>query len=717
MVAAMTHSELEKKLSDLIAFQCVLVTLRGVAVDASEEMLWQTLLAAMWEQYGLCRVWYGRYADGWLRPVVAVPVGGSGLEELPEAMEESSPILAAADLDLPVSVNGWLEGRLLFYAGGDVPSQRAGHLSILVSEATSMLAQQRLRLRQAEALRRSEEQYRTLFEESHDLVFTHDMDGNFTSLNRAGQRICGYSLEEILKMNAYDLLTPESAELMRELLRRCGPNVSPGTHEVVIKAKDGHAVILEVSASIAHREGRPASLLGIARDISERKRAELDLLRAKEGAEAASRAKSEFLANMSHEIRTPMNGIIGMTDLTLETDLTPDQRDCLNTVRFSAGSLLSIINGILDFSKIESGNIEFDPIEFNLRESLQATIKAVAPLAEEKRLKLACEISPRIPDRLVGDPARLRQIVVNLLGNAIKFTVRGEVSLQAEDMGLSDHRDVWLHCVVADTGIGIPAAKHKTIFEAFVQADGATTRRFGGTGLGLTISARLVEMMGGRIWVESEEGSGSRFHFTVRLGRLQPVESPRPAAEPRLARVTEPTQLSELREAISGAGGARSRDNGTSLSADRSLPETPKGIRILLAEDNPVNRLVAVRLLEKQGHKVHTVANGIEAVTEVEKQDFDLVLMDVQMPEMDGVDATKAIRLREKQTRKHVSIVAVTAHAMAADREICLAAGMDGYISKPMKKQDLLSTIERLVMGKADREVAVSLGGTRAICG
>jgi CheY-like chemotaxis protein len=217
--------------------------------------------------------------------------------------------------------------------------------------------------------------------------------------------------------------------------------------------------------------------------------------------------------------------------------------------------------------------------------------------------------------------------------------------------------------------------------------------------------------------VESEEGSGSRFHFTVRLGRLQPVESPRPAAEPRLARVTEPTQLSELREAISGAGGARSRDNGTSLSADRSLPETPKGIRILLAEDNPVNRLVAVRLLEKQGHKVHTVANGIEAVTEVEKQDFDLVLMDVQMPEMDGVDATKAIRLREKQTRKHVSIVAVTAHAMAADREICLAAGMDGYISKPMKKQDLLSTIERLVMGKADREVAVSLGGTRAICG
>jgi CheY-like chemotaxis protein len=284
-------------------------------------------------------------------------------------------------------------------------------------------------------------------------------------------------------------------------------------------------------------------------------------------------------------------------------------------------------------------------------------------------------------------------------------------------MGLSDHRDVWLHCVVADTGIGIPLAKHKVIFEAFVQADGATTRRFGGTGLGLTISARLVEMMGGRIWVESEEGSGSRFHFTVRLGRAQPVESPRPAAAPSLARVTGPTQLSELREAISEAGGARSRDNGTSLSAAQSFAETPKGIRILVAEDNPVNRLVAVRLLEKQGHKVQTAANGIEAVTEVEKQDFDLVLMDVQMPEMDGVDATKAIRLREKQTRKHVNIVAVTAHAMAADREICLAAGMDGYISKPMKKEDLLSTIERLVMGKADREAAVSLGGTRAICG
>src|ERR1019366_2770344 len=448
---------------------------------------------------------------------------------------------------------------------------------------------------------------------------------------------------------------------------------------------------------------------------------------------------------MSHEILTPMNGIIGMTDLTLETHLTPDQRECFNTVRYSAGSLLGIINGVLEFSKLESDKFDLELIEFNLREHLQATAKPFAQLAEEKGLKLAYEVSASVPDRVVGDPARLRQILVNLLGNAIKFTVKGKVSLYV-GTDVSDDESVLLHFVIADTGIGIPRVMHKIIFEAFVQADGATTRRFGGTGLGLAISTHLVEKMGGRIWVESEEGSGSRFHFTARLGRVQAAEWLGPAAESSPVLVTKPLQQSGWRQTIMGASGAQSRDTDNlhpaaqrlvetrkgirilvaednpvnrllavrllekqghkvQTAADnwhpaaQRLVETRKGIRILVAEDNPVNRLLAVRLLEKQGHKVQTAADGLEALREVEKQDFELVLMDVQMPEMDGVEATKAIRQREKQTRKHVSIVAVTAHAMAADREICLAAGMDGYISKPINKEELLSTIERLILG------------------
>jgi two-component system, sensor histidine kinase len=398
---------------------------------------------------------------------------------------------------------------------------------------------------------------------------------------------------------------------------------------------------------------------------AELQRVNAELIFSRDKAEEGSRAKSEFLANMSHEIRTPMNGITGMTELALGTDLTAEQRDYLNTVRTSTDSLLTVLNDILDFSKIEAGKLDLDTISFNLRQRIENTVKLAAVPAHRKGLDVHCDISPDVPEFVVGDPVRLGQILLNLMGNAVKFTEHGGVTVEVSVLAsvlTSKTREVAIEFAVRDTGIGIPLNKQQTIFEAFSQADGSTTRRFGGTGLGLSISARLVALMGGKLQVESREGKGSCFRFLAHMqvdNRRVQVAATAPSALP---------------------------------------PHFPHELRVLLVEDNAVNQKVAVHILQKHGHRVTVAGNGREAMEALLRDRFDVVLMDVQMPEMNGFEATAAIRRSERGTNRHVPVIAMTAHAMKGDREQCLEAGMDAYLTKPIRVQELLEALESIAL-------------------
>ncbi len=666
----------------------------------------------------------------------------------------------------------------------------------------------------------SEERFRGTFENAPVGIVHNDPAGRFLRVNGTYCAIVGYSREELLQKTIQDIIHPEDVPGFVELYESSfarGESPDFGLERRYLR-KDGSTVWVEVFTSFQRDvSGRPAYAIAAVQDISERKRLVEELRQAKEMAEASNRAKNDFLANVSHEIRTPMNAILGMTELALDAPLAEDQRQHLKTVKSAADGLLGILNDLLDFSKIEAGKLELDQADFGLRSILGDILRTLAIRAHTKGLELVSHVQPDVPDALIGDASRLRQVLLNLVGNAIKFTDMGEVVLRVEANSDAVHEEeAIVRFAVTDTGIGIPYEKQATIFRAFEQEDSSTTRRYGGTGLGLTIASRLVNLMGGTITLESEPGRGSTFAFTARFGRqphppepvadrlpgllsnmsvlivddnatnrqileewlrgwqMKPVvrgdglaaldaiwhsaASGRPfplvlldarmpdtdgltlAATIRervelaatriilltsgdfsgdLARFRElgidahllkPVQQDELLETIYRV---MSRANGSTSTAIRLAPgqkagsapaATTASLDILVAEDNEFNAELLEQLLGRRGHRVRVAKNGREALALTQDRVFDLLLLDVHMPELDGFQVVSAVRERERTSGKHLPVIALTARSRKEDRESCLAAGMDDFLSKPVRAADLWTAIDRVVGARAPRE-------------
>jgi PAS domain S-box-containing protein len=650
-----------------------------------------------------------------------------------------------------------------------------------------------------EALRESERRYRQIIEGTSDVVYTTDAEGRFVYMNAPATRLTGYSEDELLGMEYLNLVAPKwKRRVQAYYLRQIRGQVRETTFELPIILKSGEERWIEQSVTVLVDGDKVIGFQGIVRDVTERKQMEAALAQARDEALEASRLKSEFLANMSHEIRTPLNAVIGMTGLLLDTRLDAEQRDYVETVRNSGDALLSLINDILDFSKIEAGKMELEDQPFEVRTAVEEALDVLAPKAADKSLELAYLIEETVPTMVVGDVTRVRQVLVNLLGNAVKFTKEGEVTVIATGKQLAQPGRYEVHFEVKDTGIGISEEAQARLFQSFSQVDASTTRKYGGTGLGLAISKRLVEMMGGRIWVESEVDTGSVFHFTIQAaaapstGRVSKLESlpklrgkrilivddnetnryifsrqmdswgMRPiavesgvaalalikqgevydaaildmqmpdmdgselAAEIRqhvgatalpllmvsslgrrqedveglelVAYLTKPVKSSRLFDVlvdIFAGHSARKPSQVMHFKYDDEMA-VRHPLRILLAEDNLVNQKVALRMLERMGYRADVAANGLEVIEALERQRYDVVLMDVQMPEMDGLEATRHIR-RDRPSHDQPYIIALTAHALSGDRERLIEQGMDAYISKPVRAEQLVKALEMAV--------------------